>query len=165
MPTMLLTPTCSLPPASPDLWVNSDSSHAIHHQPGGFTCSECPGLCPDTSLGVGHVGLLPQLSPWPQAGSSRDLSCFVPLPLNHVSPHPYGLLSSVHPDPTRRKQEPRPQFPSPRASTQALGRTGSVHICGESHSLEDFCLMLFFPLNSRSLFLLGMAAKGLREVG
>lgn len=58
----------------------------------------------------------------------------------------------------------RTTVPSPPASTQALGRTGSGR-AGESHSLVDYLVNVLVPLNSRSPYLLGVLVKGLRIAG
>lgn len=131
-----VTPACPLSPPSPELWINLDSSmEPTTNQPGGLASesswgfSQSPALewdtqasCPSCSLG--------------QAGSS--------LPMRpHL--HRVGHWPAFFSPPLLHSQEAgtKTTVPSPPASMQAPGRTGSVHVCEESHFLVDPGLMLF----------------------
>lgn len=129
-----VTPTCPPSPANPDLWSNSDSFSATHHEPGDVASRDFweSGFA---LLPVWTRTFLLQLFPLP-SWLFRGLSLSGTAPLHPCVPQILRASNwpAVFSPPCLYKQEAETKttVPSPSASTQALGRIGSVHPVGKA---------------------------------
>lgn len=120
---------------------------------------------PCCQFGLGHSCSSCSLC---QAGSSRDCPCLVLLPFIHVSPKSLGratgLLSSLHPVSTSRRQKPRPLSPPHLPPPRPWAELGQCTLWGKP-LLGRYMVNALFSLNSTRPCQLRVVVKSLRVAG